>query len=247
MIRRFRSLPTGSMYREFLALKQTGTVREYRKKFELLASSLEGISEEVLETTFINGLKVDIGYEVTVFRPNGLEQPMELAQKLPPLTTTIKADEGFRTLSESELQQKRAKILCYKCDENYSPDHRCKKKELQVLLLQDGLEFSNELEKEEDEPKKRDFENQVVEVGATHNFISNVLVNKLQLTLTETTPYGVVLGTGQATKTKGICKGVTLTLQGVEIIEDFLPLDLRSIDLILDIQGLETLGVTHIN
>lgn len=38
-----------------------------------------------------------------------------------------------------------------------------------------------------------------------------------------------------------------MTLQGIDIIEDFLPLDLGSTDIILGVQWLETLGTTHIN
>lgn len=38
-----------------------------------------------------------------------------------------------------------------------------------------------------------------------------------------------------------------VALQGVEVVEDFLPLDLGSSDLILGIQWLETLGVVTVN
>ena len=40
---------------------------------------------------------------------------------------------------------------------------------------------------------------------------------------------------------------VGLHLQGVDIIEDFIPLDLGSIDIILGIYWLETLGGTFVN
>uniref|UniRef100_A0A803PBA1 Reverse transcriptase domain-containing protein n=1 Tax=Cannabis sativa TaxID=3483 RepID=A0A803PBA1_CANSA len=63
----------------------------------------------------------------------------------------------------------------------------------------------------------------------------------------EATTPGVILGTGQSTETRGICKGVSLTMQGVGKIEDFIPLDLGNTDIILGIQWLETLGVTHTN
>jgi len=38
-----------------------------------------------------------------------------------------------------------------------------------------------------------------------------------------------------------------VTLQDVEVVEDFLPLELGSSDLILGIQWLETLGVVSVN
>ena len=52
------------------------------------------------------------------------------------------------------------------------------------------------------------------------------MVQKLGLLVEATSRYGVLLGTGQAIKGEGICKGVVLTIQNIEIVEDFLPLDL---------------------
>ena len=47
------------------------------------------------------------------------------------------------------------------------------------------------------------------------------------------TGYGILMGTGVAVKGKGICKGVILTFKNIEVIEDFLPLELGSVDVIL--------------
>ena len=47
--------------------------------------------------------------------------------------------------------------------------------------------------------------------------------------------------------TAGICQGILLQLQGVEIIEDFIALNLDSTDIILGIQWLEIMGGTYIN
>lgn len=46
----------------------------------------------------------------------------------------------MRRLSDKELQQKRAKGLCFRCDEKWSMGHRCKKKELSVLLIEEEEE-----------------------------------------------------------------------------------------------------------
>ena len=42
-----------------------------------------------------------------------------------------------RKLTEAELRDKRAKGPCFRCDEKYRVGHKCKNKDLQVLLLQD--------------------------------------------------------------------------------------------------------------
>ena len=62
--------------------------------------------------------------------------------------------------------------------------------------------------------------------GATHNFISTKVVQKFGLSLEETLGYGVLMGTGLAVKGVGICRSVTFTLQNIEIVEDFLPLEM---------------------
>lgn len=43
-----------------------------------------------------------------------------------------------------EFQLKQEKCLCFRCDEKYNPDHRCKSKEareLRVLLVNDAEEI----------------------------------------------------------------------------------------------------------
>ena len=44
-------------------------------------------------------------------------------------------DRFFQRLTDSELQQKRAKGLCFHCDEKFAPGHNCANKHLQVLFL----------------------------------------------------------------------------------------------------------------
>lgn len=48
---------------KLLALKQEGTVKEYRRKFKVLVAPLPTISDDVLESNFINGLKAPIQAE----------------------------------------------------------------------------------------------------------------------------------------------------------------------------------------
>ncbi|XP_024022962.1 uncharacterized protein LOC112092044 [Morus notabilis] len=51
-----------------------------------------------------------------------------------PTHPTASGGPAFRRLSFEEIQQKRARGLCYWCDEKFSPRHRCKLRQLQVLL-----------------------------------------------------------------------------------------------------------------
>nr|KAJ0196575.1 hypothetical protein LSAT_V11C700342890 [Lactuca sativa] len=54
----------------------------------------------------------------------------------------------IRRLTDRELQSKKAKGLCYRCDEKWNPGHRCKKKELSVLFIHE-----DEAREEESPPK----------------------------------------------------------------------------------------------
>ncbi|GJS70066.1 hypothetical protein Tco_0702907 [Tanacetum coccineum] len=46
----------------------------------------------------------------------------------------------FKRMTDSEFADKRAKGLCYRCDGQYCPGHRCPEKALQVLLVNDEEE-----------------------------------------------------------------------------------------------------------
>ncbi|CAN7111996.1 unnamed protein product [Brassica rapa subsp. narinosa] len=87
----------------------------------------------------------------------------------------------------------------------------------------------------------------LIDSGATHNFIDCRLMQKLGLVAEETQSYGVITGSGKPVRGGGICRNVTLTMQGYSITSDFLPLELNNVDIILGIQWLETLGETRVN
>lgn len=187
----------------------------------------------------------------------------------------------MRRLNDRELQYKRDKGFCFRCDDKWSVGHRCRKKELSVLLSQEEDE-NEETDQEWDEAFKDVIEevrvipqaeislnsvmgitspktmklrgsingNKVVvmiDPGATHNFISLDAVKALGLQLTSSKSFGVSLGAGDALQGEGECKSVVLQLQGITIIEDYLPLALGNSDLILGIQWLEKLGTMTTN
>ncbi|XP_024963751.1 uncharacterized protein LOC112504018 [Cynara cardunculus var. scolymus] len=192
-------------------------------------------------------------------------------------TIASKANTGFRRLSDQEVQQRRVLGLCYRCDEKYAPGHKCKKKEMSVLLVQDDVFEDTEPETEEKvcntakivekvevhlnsvvgltNPKTMKLEGKIegqkvvvlIDSGATHNFISYDLVKRLNLKIEATGEYTITLGSGNVEKGSGICKGIMLSLPKVEIREDFLPLGLGNSNVILGMQWLETLGATYVN
>jgi len=56
-------------------------------------------------------------------------------------------------LSEGELQAKQAKGLCFRCDKKYSVGHKCKNKELQVMVIYEEERDEDEEDVQEDETR----------------------------------------------------------------------------------------------
>lgn len=66
----------------------------------------------------------------------------------------------------------------------------------------------------------------LIDSGATHNFIHQVLVEELKLTIEEGTAFGVTIGDGSNRRRKGLCQRVEVKLPELTIIADFLAVEL---------------------
>ncbi|XP_063950432.1 uncharacterized protein LOC135152943 [Daucus carota subsp. sativus] len=192
-----------------------------------------------------------------------------------PTSPATKTVGEVRRLTDKELQEKRAKGLCYRCDDKWVQGHRCKRKELSVMLIDEeedaeieaGEAVNNPVEEFPAEvslnsvvglsnPKTMKVKGLIgdmmvvvmIDPGATHNFISKNAVKTGGVVVTPSGSFGVSLGNGEAIKGDGVCKDVRLQLDGgIELLEDFLPLELGSSDVILGIQWLEKLGMVTTN
>ncbi|GJY21422.1 putative mitochondrial protein [Tanacetum coccineum] len=177
----------------------------------------------------------------------------------------------FKRLTESEMAEKRSKGLCFKCDEKYGPGHQCKSKSLQVLWVDEEDAY------QEDEPFEHEHLDSVevslnsvigltsprtmkirgtvgetevvvlIDCGATHNFVSWHLIEKAGLVVSGSNSVGVILGNGKVEKAQGICKGILISLPELQVVDDFLPLELGSTDAILGMKWLQTLGEMTVN
>lgn len=82
----------------------------------------------------------------------------------------------------------------------------------------------------------------LINYGASHNFISEEVVQQLGLPLSGTIGYDLRVGTDFAVKGEGVCRAVKLQPQNVTVEEAFLPLELGSSNVILGCSGCENLG-----
>lgn len=82
LLERFRDTQYDTLHQRFLAIKQTGTVAEYREKFEIMSAPLKNVGEDTLEGVFINGLDEEVQADVLMANPVGLSQIMDMAQRV---------------------------------------------------------------------------------------------------------------------------------------------------------------------
>ncbi|KAL2235596.1 UNVERIFIED_CONTAM: hypothetical protein Sindi_1291800 [Sesamum indicum] len=119
------------------------------------------LDEDFFMMKFISGLKEEVKSFVSTCDPTSLNQAVVLARKQectvnailkrahqthknpapkPPFRPQTKnpppknLDYPKKFLTEAEVKAKREKNLCYRCDEPYVPRHRCKYKQVYMLL-----------------------------------------------------------------------------------------------------------------
>ncbi|GJZ44138.1 ankyrin repeat-containing protein [Tanacetum coccineum] len=146
----FQPSQEGNLHEQFLSITQDGIAREYVGLFKQLAGQPRGVSEEVMEGTFIKGLKPDLRSSVRVMQPAILIQTVtrkdQLQLILKGLTRIMMLLLTFKRLTDAEFANKRAKGICFWCDEKFGPGHRCPRKTLQVLLVGDEDEIEDEFD-----------------------------------------------------------------------------------------------------
>jgi hypothetical protein len=87
----------------------------------------------------------------------------------------------------------------------------------------------------------------LVDSGATHNFISQHLVHKMNWAVTKTPPLNIKLGDGSCSKIQGTCQNLAIEVEGLQVTVDAQLFDLGGMDVVLGIEWLRTLGDMIIN
>ena len=154
---------------------------------------------------------------------------------------------GGKKLTQAKLQERSRKGLCFKCGDRWGLDHVCKFKHYQLVLMEVGSDGESDIavdEREEDpvlDMKQLQLSKKsllgitsnkslklwgtigdrrvvvLIDSGASANFISKELVEELKLEVDGGPRYQVEMGTGKMERGQGVCKGLTLMVQGVKI------------------------------
>ncbi|GKB77673.1 ankyrin repeat-containing protein [Tanacetum coccineum] len=119
---RFQQSQEGNLYEQFLAITQEESARAYVALFEKLACQLVmELAVSIEDNELYEGVMQSKGVDAIVGQ------------------TTSKGY-NFRRMIESEIKDRRAKGLCFRCEEKYTPGHRCASSTLQVPLVDESDE-----------------------------------------------------------------------------------------------------------
>ncbi|KAF1882979.1 hypothetical protein Lal_00003161 [Lupinus albus] len=174
----------------------------------------------------------------------------------------------FKHLTGTELREKRDKGLCFRCDEPYSKEHRCKNRQFKMIVME---EEDEDIEMGTEETMLTQMHSlqlslwamagltstnswkmagllegekvmTLIDCGASHNFISAELVEKLQLKVQTTPRYVVEVGDGHRIHCQGKCEALKLVFQDLEVVQEFYLFGLKGIDVVLGLEWLASLG-----
>ena len=189
-------------------------------------------------------------------------------------TSTPSNPSGNGRTWEMERQARREKGLCFRCNEKFAPGHRCKTSSLALMEFAEVEEGTEECDEHESETPMEDLAEIsfhailgkasgttmklqgtilnrkvliLVDSGSTHNFISEQVVEELNLSTQSITSFGVQIGNGDVIRCNRICHNVSLQLPGLKITQDYYPFSIGGADVVLGIKWLASLNTVQAN
>nr|GEU50102.1 retrotransposable element Tf2 [Tanacetum cinerariifolium] len=182
---------------------------------------------------------------------NQISSPKPLALPAPNVNWRTKAATPQvgpmrKRLSQKEMEEKRAKNLCFYCDQRYVPCHKCTG---QVYLLEVFLD-EEESQEEEEIVFGMVGKTQIhilIDTSSTHNFIDTKVAKKVGCLVKNTCPLQVSVAGGKTLVSTNICPDFVWKLQGETFSASTMTLSLGVCDMVLGVQWLSTLGDIQFN
>nr|KYP48389.1 Retrotransposable element Tf2 [Cajanus cajan] len=173
-----------------------------------------------------------------------------------------------KSLTPAYMNERRAKGLCYFCDEPYSPEHSLTHKRLQVHVMEvlDEEEVSEDVSEEVttvEEPQisvnaltgianfrtmrvngyhKKSPLHILIDSGSTHNFLDIQVAKKFGCKIENMDPVNVTVADGNKLRISSIVRNFTWTIQRTTFTSDMLLIPLGCCDLVLGVEWLIKLG-----
>ncbi|XP_077242441.1 uncharacterized protein LOC143882949 [Tasmannia lanceolata] len=277
-------------------LQQETTVKDYQEQFEELAARTKGLRDEFFISCFTSGLKEEIRSVVQLFKPSTISQASGMARlqeenaeamsrrsraahvrseqpkatpatKLGPMLSNSKSPSTFKRLTQTEMNERQSKGLCFNCDEGYTPGHQCKKKQLFLIEMRESDDEVEELSDEGETvgdcmqisvhaltgtlaPRTMRIRGYIkrrpivilIDSRSTRNFVDPQLAKRTGCNIQQTPRLQVTVANGNRLLSDAVCRDFRWLMQGFEFSTEARLLPLRGYDVVLGIQWLTTLG-----
>ncbi|XP_010484947.1 PREDICTED: uncharacterized protein LOC104763244 [Camelina sativa] len=267
-------------------LQETDGIVDYHQKFELIKTRVS-LSEEYLSVRQClvlgrlyekahphykgstgGGYQSKTSYNGSTSRNQAVTRK-ESVSETPKQGFQAPANRKF--LSQEEMSERRAKGLCFICDEKYTPDHYLKHKKSQVFMIEveddeeEGSEDNSQavVEEEKDTPrvsisavsrvsdyrtmKVKGFHKKQVlfillDSGSTHNFMDPSTAKMLGVNVQSAGVTRVSVADGSKLGVQGRVQQFQWSFQGTPFQDDFMLIPLGGCDMVLGVQWLALLG-----
>jgi hypothetical protein len=147
MIAYYEDTRSNTFFSQLINFKQKGSVTEHIENFQRLNIKVTDIPDEHLIYVFIRTLKANIQHEVRLWEPKSLENAFKVARNVESKNMAMATRRtnpniyrennapSYKTpqptrLTPQQLEERKAKGLCFNCDNKYSKGHKCGEKKL---------------------------------------------------------------------------------------------------------------------
>ncbi|KAM0057123.1 putative retrotransposon gag domain, aspartic peptidase domain superfamily [Helianthus debilis subsp. tardiflorus] len=284
-------------------LKQISYVQEYHDKFDAIISRLQlpmeyalscfmaGLEEEIqLQVRMFNPKNIQeafclaklqeatnkakrgrVGFKPPILpNPSNNKQPVSFSKTV---GLDSKRNVIRKTLTKSEMDERRSKGLCFNCDEKYSQEHICKGNRKPQLYHIEVEWLEEEVEGEEEEVVMEcaqilvnavegndryksiritghygKYELQLLmDTGRAHNFLDTALAKLLGCKMVKGPAMLVKVANGHEEVCDQMVKGFCWIMHGIQFTADVYVIPLGGCDMVLGVQWFTTLGSIKMN
>jgi hypothetical protein len=264
------------------------------ENFQRLNIQVTDIPDEYLIDVFIGTLKDNIQHEVRLWKPKSLENAFKVARNVESKNIAMatrrtnpniyrennapssKTPQPTR-LTPQQLEERKAKGLCFNCDSKYSKGHKCGEKKLFYIDCEEEEEQEQEPSQDEkveaisskeltpmiscnalariSTPQTLKIEGYIkkkkvivlIDSGITHNFIHYKLVKALNFFVYPMLEFQVMIADGGIINCSEKCNNINLTMGGYVMNIPMISIPMGGADVVLGIQWLQSLGTVAFN
>jgi hypothetical protein len=259
MIAHYEDTRSNTFFSQLINLKQKGSVTKHIENFQRLNIKVTYIPYEHLIDVFIGTLKDNIQHEVHLWEPKSLENAFKVARNVESKNMAMDTRRtnpniyrennapSYKTpqptrLTPQQLEERKAKGLCFNCDSKYSKGHKCGEKKLFYIDCEEEEEQEQEPSQDENveaisseeltprilcnalvgisTPQTLNIEGYIkkknlivlIDSGSTHNFIHYKLAKALNFFVYLAPEFQVMIADGGTINCSGKCNKININM-----------------------------------